>query len=342
MSKNLQKEERMIDFGTLDLQNDVASPNATWAIDFLARKLQEAMANLAWQGVVRTQLQERHLTIPTLEENSPSKSQHAASKRGNLISKRRIQPQQEEDEALHRESEQETGELWRHRVAAGKPCIKSTEQRPHDLPYLVFRLPARSANLWYSSLILPWHVGQQMLEMVDWSYVCEALDIGCGSGMLLNAVAMRLKKEHTGGSVIGVDLWLDGDGKSMSSTLQSAVLEQVHQYVMCKTGDPRSLPFEDDQFDLVVSALCLHKLGSDCGPQSTEACCERLKGLQELVRVLKPGGQAVLWDLCHVLEYASKLEDLNMCNVKVSNCIPAYMMQSHIVSFKKPPQRISF
>ncbi|MCO5578259.1 hypothetical protein L7F22_032098 [Adiantum nelumboides] len=199
-----------------------------------------------------------------------------------------------------------------------------------------------AANLWYSSLILPWHVGQQMLEMVDWSYVCEALDIGCGSGMLLNAVAMRLKKEHTGDSAIGVDLWLDGDGKCMSSTLQTAALEQVHQYVMCKTGDPRSLPFEDDQFDLVVSALCLHKLGSDCGPRSTEACYERLKGLEELVRVLKPGGQAVVWDLCHVLEYASKLEDLNMCNVKVSNCIPAYMMQSHIVSFKKPSQRISF
>ncbi|MCO5611254.1 hypothetical protein L7F22_065506 [Adiantum nelumboides] len=66
-----------------DLQNDVASLDASWAIDFLAQKLQEAMGNPALQGVVRTQLQERHLTIHALEENSPLKSKHETSKRGN-------------------------------------------------------------------------------------------------------------------------------------------------------------------------------------------------------------------------------------------------------------------
>ncbi|MCO5567078.1 hypothetical protein L7F22_020763 [Adiantum nelumboides] len=50
MSEHMQEEERVIDFGTLDLQNDVAFPDATWAIDFFARKLQEAMANPALQG----------------------------------------------------------------------------------------------------------------------------------------------------------------------------------------------------------------------------------------------------------------------------------------------------
>ncbi|MCO5570724.1 hypothetical protein L7F22_024452 [Adiantum nelumboides] len=51
MSENMQEEERVINFGTLDLQNDVQSYDATWAIDFLARKLQEAMENLALQDV---------------------------------------------------------------------------------------------------------------------------------------------------------------------------------------------------------------------------------------------------------------------------------------------------
>ncbi|MCO5607780.1 hypothetical protein L7F22_061981 [Adiantum nelumboides] len=77
------EEVRLIDFGTLDLQNVVASLDATWTIEFLARKMQEAMTNLALQCGIHTQLQERHLTVPTLEENSPSKSQHEASKRGN-------------------------------------------------------------------------------------------------------------------------------------------------------------------------------------------------------------------------------------------------------------------
>ncbi|MCO5608747.1 hypothetical protein L7F22_062962 [Adiantum nelumboides] len=84
MFKNLQKEERLIEFGTLDLQNDVASLDATWAIEFLVRKLQEAMTNPTLQGVVHTQLQERHLIVLALKEISPSKSQHEASKRENL------------------------------------------------------------------------------------------------------------------------------------------------------------------------------------------------------------------------------------------------------------------
>ncbi|MCO5550738.1 hypothetical protein L7F22_004229 [Adiantum nelumboides] len=81
MFENMPEEERVIDFGTLDLQNDVASPGATWAIDFLACKLQEAMANPPLQSVVHTQLQKRHLILLALEENSSLKSQHEASKR---------------------------------------------------------------------------------------------------------------------------------------------------------------------------------------------------------------------------------------------------------------------
>ncbi|MCO5596979.1 hypothetical protein L7F22_051050 [Adiantum nelumboides] len=63
MSKNMQEEERQIDFGTLDLQNDVASPDATWAIDFLAHKLQEAMANTALQAT--TEEEERASAPPS-------------------------------------------------------------------------------------------------------------------------------------------------------------------------------------------------------------------------------------------------------------------------------------
>lgn len=196
-----------------------------------------------------------------------------------------------------------------------------------------------AVNLWYSGLILHCNVAHQMVDMTDWSTVCHALDVGCGSGMLLNAVALQLKKERVGGRVVGVDLWLDGGsahGKTMSATLRNSAMEEVHEYVTCKSGDPRSLPFDDDHFDIVVSALCLHKLGSEYGPRSLSAAHERFKGLQEMVRVLKPGGQAILWDLCHVPEYALKLEQLNMQDIKVSRCISAFMMQSHILSFKKP------
>ncbi|MCO5604770.1 hypothetical protein L7F22_058940 [Adiantum nelumboides] len=71
------------------LHNDVTSPDAAYTIELLARKLQEAMTNLALQDVVHTQLQERQLLVHILKENSPSKSQHRDSKRGNSNEKKK-------------------------------------------------------------------------------------------------------------------------------------------------------------------------------------------------------------------------------------------------------------
>ncbi|MCO5611204.1 hypothetical protein L7F22_065454 [Adiantum nelumboides] len=98
MFKNMQEEERVIDFHTFGLHDDDASLDATWAIDFLACKLQETMTNPALQGVVQTQSQAQHLTAPTLKENSPTKSHHETKKI--IMSKRSIHPQEEEEEAL--------------------------------------------------------------------------------------------------------------------------------------------------------------------------------------------------------------------------------------------------
>eukprot|EP00249_Psilotum_nudum_P014232 c24732_g1_i1 orf=738-1583(+) len=196
-----------------------------------------------------------------------------------------------------------------------------------------------AANLWYCSLVLRWKLAQRMVGMVDWGNVCYALDIGCGSGILLNAVALHLKKERGGGRVVGVDLWMDGEGscKTIPSTLRNAAMEEVQEYVTCKSGDPRNLPFLDNQFDVVMSALYLHKLGKeDYGQASLLAAAERSKALQEMVRVLRPGGQAIIWDLVNVPEYANKVRELNMQDVHLSECIPAFMMQSHILYFKKP------
>ncbi|MCO5586796.1 hypothetical protein L7F22_040738 [Adiantum nelumboides] len=66
MSGHTQEEERVIDFGTLDFQNDVASPDATWVIDFLARKLQEAMENLACKDKIN-QGHIKGISIPGIE-----------------------------------------------------------------------------------------------------------------------------------------------------------------------------------------------------------------------------------------------------------------------------------
>ncbi|XP_042500500.1 uncharacterized protein LOC122078545 [Macadamia integrifolia] len=194
-----------------------------------------------------------------------------------------------------------------------------------------------TGNIFYCSVSLHWEMAQLMINVVtDWSTVKTALDVGCGRGILLNAVALQLKKEGSSGRVVGLDC-----RKTAVATLRTAVLEGVQQYVTCKEGDARRLPFADDYFDVVVSAVFLHTVGKELGHRTAAAAAERIKGLGEVVRVLKPDGVGVVWDLVHVPEYVQRLQELRMEDIRVSERVTAFMVSSHIVSFRKPRQNLA-
>ncbi|PIN09585.1 hypothetical protein CDL12_17834 [Handroanthus impetiginosus] len=184
-----------------------------------------------------------------------------------------------------------------------------------------------SGNFFYSAVSLHWDMSQRIVSSVpDWSSVKHALDLGCGRGILLNAVAMQLKKSGSSGR----------GALSPSRTLKTAGLEGVQEYVTCRPGDPRTLPFSDSSFDVVVSAAFVHTVGKEFGPKSAAAAAERMRVLGEVVRVLKPGGVAVVWDLMHAAEYVQRLNELKMEDIRVSERVTAFMASSHIVSFRKP------
>ncbi|PKA62781.1 2-phytyl-1,4-beta-naphthoquinone methyltransferase, chloroplastic [Apostasia shenzhenica] len=190
-----------------------------------------------------------------------------------------------------------------------------------------------AANVFYSSLPLRWDMAQRIVAAVpDWSAVRTALDVGCGRGILLNAVALQLKKEGSSGRVVG----LDGRRETAVAALRRASAEGVQEYVTCREGDARRLPFPDGYFDVVVSAVHLSSLGRNPGDSPAAAAAERVRGLGELVRVLKPGGVGVVWDLVCGPDFAHKLKDMRMEEVRVSERVTAYMVGSHIVSFRKP------
>jgi arsenite methyltransferase len=150
-------------------------------------------------------------------------------------------------------------------------------------------------------------------KFVEWERILDrtrirgdemVLDMGCGRGAVLTAVARRLST----GRVTGVDIWSkkDQSGNAQEVTLRNAALEGVSSRVRIETADMRSLPFADATFDLVVSSLAIHNIRSNAG---------RRKAIAEAYRVLKPGGRMVIADIRATRIYADTLRTLGAPDV---------------------------
>ncbi len=129
----------------------------------------------------------------------------------------------------------------------------------------------------------------------------QVLDAGCGRGLALIACAKAL----TTGRAVGVDLWAAKDlsNNNPDATRANAVLEAVADRVEVRTGDITQLPFPDASFDAVISMIVIHNIPTPAA---------RDHALLELVRVLKPGGRMVLFDLLHMARYAAVLRQAGL------------------------------
>ena len=132
----------------------------------------------------------------------------------------------------------------------------------------------------------------------------QVLDMGCGRGAVLTAVARRL----TTGRVTGIDIWStkDQSGNARDVTLRNAAAEGVTDRTRIDTGDMRALPYPDATFDLVVSSLAIHNIRSNA---------ERSRAIAEAFRVLTPGGRIVMADIRATSVYDAALRALGASNV---------------------------
>ncbi len=104
----------------------------------------------------------------------------------------------------------------------------------------------------------------------------DAVDIGCGTGLLALALAPRVRHmwavDVSPGMVEAVDLNAAAGGVSN---------------LMARWGDARALPLPDASVDIAVSCYTLHHLDDE----------GKREALSEMRRVLRPGGRVVLVDM---------------------------------------------
>lgn len=133
----------------------------------------------------------------------------------------------------------------------------------------------------------------------------RVLDVGCGRGAVLLMVAQLLPH----GKAIGIDLWkaADQSGNTMEATLRNAEREGVRDRVELHTGDVTAMPFEDASFDVVLSSLVVHNI---------RGVTSRRKAIEEVARVLKPGGQLAIADFRFTSDYARRLHELGLLDVR--------------------------
>lgn len=179
----------------------------------------------------------------------------------------------------------------------------------------------------WSSKVGKLHKRRTLIESLNLNGDETVLDAGCGRGLLLNEAAKHLPN----GKAIGVDLWqaADQSGNHPEVTMANARAEGIADRVEIKTGDMRALPLPDCSVDAVVASLSIHNIPDKKG---------RAQAIQEIHRVLKPGGQIALLDFTATDEYIDTFQNLGWELVNRSGRSYWMFPPVRVVSGRKPVQ----
>lgn len=108
---------------------------------------------------------------------------------------------------------------------------------------------------------------ETILRFVPFHKIRKAADIGCGKGMMTEALLSRISAH---GEVLALDL--------DAAKLEALRKNLSHPALMLLQSDASFVPLRDNSLDLVVMAFVLHE------------AARKKPLLQEAIRILKPGG----------------------------------------------------
>jgi ubiquinone/menaquinone biosynthesis C-methylase UbiE len=114
------------------------------------------------------------------------------------------------------------------------------------------------------------------LELAAMPQPEKVLDVGTGKGLL----PMRIAEKNRNLQVYGVD----SSQKAIDAARKNAIETEIANPPKFDVGDASSLSFEKNYFDAVVSTFSLHHWP------------DPVQGLNEIFRVLKPRGEALIYD----------------------------------------------
>ncbi len=171
-------------------------------------------------------------------------------------------------------------------------------------------------------------IWETVVTNLDWNGEGQALDIGCGNGVL----SIKLAKKFITAQVTGIDYWGERWEYSKETCEANAKVESVAQRVVFQKASASKLPFEDEYFDAAVSNLCFHEVSDKK---------DKHEVIREALRVVKKGGKFAFQDLFLLKQIYGDPETL-VATIKSWGITKVEFVETHNSSFIPAALKLPF
>ena len=157
--------------------------------------------------------------------------------------------------------------------------------------------------IWNGAVVKPKAI-ERFLREIPWGGNEIVADVRCGSGMLMSRASGRL----TTGYALGLEAVRQGRLRERSGSFPNTS-EGEFGTQMFTSADSRSLPIRDEAFDVAVSGF---------GARRFRKLADRILLMDELVRILKPGGTIAVMVTEDPSESAVLLREKGLVDISIT------------------------